>query len=179
MLMMIEGVLNYSMLNAIEQKIDNVSLDDVMRNIESDLELLILQKKATIRYEHLPEIEGAAVLLYQLFYNLINNSLKFSAAGTPPVIIISSSYIETDQKRFAVIKVEDNGIGFEQEQAEKIFDTFARLNPKDRFEGTGLGLSLCRRIVQRHGGDISATGEKGKGAGFTIRLPLKQGSNNI
>jgi PAS domain S-box-containing protein len=179
MLTMIEGVLNYSMINAMEQKTGDVNLDEVMHNIESDLELLISQKKATIHYEHLPTIEGAAVLLYQLFYNLINNSLKFSSADTPPVIVISSSYIEKDKKQFVIINVEDNGIGFEQAQAEKIFDTFARLNPKDRFEGTGLGLSLCRRIVQRHGGDICATGEKGKGATFMIELPVKQGSNNI
>ena len=79
-----------------------------------------------------------------------------------------------DQTEFAVITITDNGIGFEQEFAQKIFETFLRLNSKDKFEGTGLGLSLCKRIAERHGGSIEATGEPDKGSSFIIHLPLKQ-----
>jgi len=176
---MIEGVLNYSMFSAAHQKIEEVSLNEIIKSIESDLEVLIAQKSATIRYQKLPTIEGASVLLYQLFYNLINNSLKFSQPGEPPVVDISSSVIHKEKNELVQIKVVDNGIGFEQEFAGKIFETFLRLNSKDQFEGTGLGLSLCKRITERHGGTIEAMGNPGKGASFIIQLPLKQEKRNI
>jgi PAS domain S-box-containing protein len=171
---MIEGVLNYSMLNAGEQKMGPVDLNEIVKQIESDLELLIAQKSAVIQAEKLPKIEGASVLLYQLFYNLINNSLKFSRADTPPQVNIGCSLIKKNNKDFVEIKVRDNGIGFEQEFADMIFETFLRLNSKDQFEGTGLGLSLCKRIAERHGGTIEAFGEPGNGALFVIYLPLAQ-----
>jgi PAS domain S-box-containing protein len=176
---MIEGVLNYSMLNAFHSKIEKVNVNELIQNIESDLEILISEKSAKIYYHNLPALEGASVLLYQLFYNLINNSLKFSKKDEEPVIIISSSTIKKDDKDFAEIKIVDNGIGFEQEFAEKIFETFLRLNSKDQFEGTGLGLSLCKRIAERHGGAIEAFGEPDKGSSFVIHLPLKQESKSI
>jgi len=169
MLSMIEGVLHYSTLNSTEQETELVDIDRMLKNVESDLELLIQQKKATLSYSGLPSVEGAPLLLYQLFYNLINNSLKFSKSDTPSIIKITAG-IGTD---YTEIMVEDNGIGFDQEQAERIFDTFTRLNTKDKYEGTGLGLSLCKKIVERHGGGISASGKKGEGAVFRIRLPLK------
>ncbi|ANE50454.1 ATP-binding protein [Flavisolibacter tropicus] len=179
MFSMIEGVLNYSVLNTSDQRIEAVQLSTLIQNIESDLELLITQKKAVIRYSALPVIEGSAVLLYQLFYNLINNSLKFSKPDTPPVIDIDATDEHGHEKEWTLIKVQDNGIGFEQEYAEKIFESFTRLNSKDQFEGTGLGLSLCKRIVERHGGYIEATGELDKGASFSIHLPIIQNRKSI
>jgi PAS domain S-box-containing protein len=179
MSIMIEGVLNYSMLSAVHQKIEQVDLNEVFKNIQSDLEIIIAQKSAILTYHYLPVVEGASVLLYQLFYNLLNNSLKFSKPDQSPVIEISSSIRQQHEKDFALIKISDNGIGFEQEFAEKIFETFLRLNSKDLFEGTGLGLSLCKRIVERHGGFIEAFGEPGKGATFVTYLPLKQESASI
>lgn len=175
MFAMVEGVLNYSMLNAAEQTIEPVDLNNIFRNIESDLELLIAQKSSLLQYEKLPVIEGAPVLIYQLFYNLINNSLKFSRDGVKPAITITSCI----DHEFAEIRVEDNGIGFEQYQAERIFNTFERLNSKDRYEGTGLGLSLCKRIAERHGGSIEAIGHEQEGAVFIVRLPLKQEENTF
>lgn len=179
MFAMIEGVLNYSVINASEQKIEPVNLNQVMKNIEIDLELLISQKNATIQYHDLPVVEGSSVLLYQMLYNLVNNSLKFSRPDVNPAIHLSSSAIDINEKQGAQIRLDDNGIGFEQEYAEKIFESFARLNSKDRYEGTGLGLSLCKRIVERHGGTITAQGQPGKGATFLINLPLKQKRNSI
>ena len=130
------------------------------------------------------KLEGSAILIYQLFYNLVNNSLKFSKKDELPVIRISSSVVNgKDLKKqhkalgdqpYICILVEDNGIGFDQEHAEKIFKTFTRLNAKDKFEGTGLGLSLCKKIVQRHNGIIEAKGILHKGAAFTVVIPVRQ-----
>jgi hypothetical protein len=89
------------------------------------------------------------------------------------VITISSSYQQGEPGEFVRIVVKDNGIGFDPDQSEKIFTTFTRLNSKDKYEGTGLGLALCKKIVQRHGGSISATGERDVGSEFTILLPAK------
>jgi PAS domain S-box-containing protein len=176
---MIEGVLNYSMLSAAHQRIEEVDLNETLKNIEADLEVIISQKQASVQYRNLPTVEGASVLLYQLFYNLVNNSLKFSRPDECSVITILSSLTKKDEKEWVEITINDNGIGFEQEFAEKIFETFLRLNSKDQFEGTGLGLSLCKRIIERHGGTIKAFGEPDKGASFVISLPLKQEKRNI
>ena len=119
-------------------------------------------------------LEGSSILLYQLFYNLINNSLKFTREGVKPVIRISSAIAGEPGEQSARIIVEDNGIGFEQQYAERIFESFARLNSKDQYEGTGLGLSLCKRIVERHGGSIIAKGKINEGASFVIYLPMEQ-----
>lgn len=175
MSMMVEGVLNYSMTNAAEHHIETIDLNDTIKDIQSDLELIIRERSATIHCSTLPSIEGAAVLIYQLFYNLLNNSLKFVRPEADPVISITS----TISGSHVEINITDNGVGFEQEQAEKIFTTFTRLHSKDRFEGTGLGLSLCKRIAERHGGTITATGKVNEGSTFTIRLPLKQHSKRI
>jgi PAS domain S-box-containing protein len=166
---MISGVLLYSTLNADEHASEPIDLNEIISSVESDLELLIQQKSATISCGQLPKMEGATVLIHQLFYNLINNSLKFSRAGVPPHIIIEGS-LSHDQ---VVITLEDNGIGFEADYAESIFKTFLRLNPKDKYEGTGLGLSLCKKIVERHGGNIEAAGKEGEWARFTITLPRR------
>jgi PAS domain S-box-containing protein len=176
---MIEGVLNYSTLNAHEQSIQKVDLTKLIRNIETDLELVFQQKKALLRYHDLPVMDGSNVLLYQLFYNLVNNSLKFSKADTAPLITVACDSKIIDGREFAEITIADNGIGFDQEQADKIFDTFVRLHSKDRYEGTGLGLALCKKIVERHGGQIRAYGSPNKGARFEISLPMNQEKNNI
>lgn len=173
MFSMIDGVLAYSTINANTQTPQALDLNEVIKNIETDLEVVVQKTGTRIHYSHLPTLEGAPVLLYQLFYNLINNSIKFAKANVPPLIYITSEVITDHGNSFARIRLSDNGIGFEQEQAETIFDTFTRLNSKDKYEGTGLGLSLCKKIVQRHGGSITASGVLGKGATFTILLPLQ------
>ena len=179
MFSMIDGVLAYSMLNASGQPIEKIDLNETLKNIEFDLEIFIQQKKAIIKKGHLPTIEGAPVLIHQLFYNLLNNSLKFSQAGTPPIIYISGEITGTTDEPVAEIGFADNGIGFDQQHAMTIFDTFARLNSKDKYEGTGLGLSLCKKIVERHHGTITAMGTKNRGAVFTIKLPLIQNEKSI
>ncbi|HLO80140.1 MAG TPA: PAS domain S-box protein [Chitinophagaceae bacterium] len=171
---MIEGVLQYSSLNAKVQLPEKVDLNGVLENILSDLEISIQQSGAIINYQDLPVIDGAPVLIYQLLYNLVNNSLKFRPEGQPPRINISSEILKIQENSFLKLVIEDNGIGFEMEYAESIFNSFSRLNSKDRYEGTGLGLALCKKIVERHNGTIEAWGELNKGARFTVYLPVSQ-----
>lgn len=170
---MIDGVLNYSTLNAAEQPVESIDLNETFDNIEADLEILIQQKNAEFKRGALCRIDGAPVLIYQLFYNLVNNALKFSKTEGRPVITVTSENVHEEGKDMAKIIIADNGIGFDQTDAGAIFNIFTRLNAKDRYEGTGLGLSLCKRIAERHGGRIEAAGEKDKGATFTIWLQAK------
>jgi PAS domain S-box-containing protein len=176
---MIDGVLLYSSLNALEQTKELIDLNELIENIKSDLEVPMSEKKAQILNGLLPSIEGSPILIYQLFYNLVNNSLKFAKSDVPPEIqIVQEAVLREDvkmlmpHKKYVKIVIEDNGIGFSNADAERIFATFTRLHSKDLYEGTGLGLSLCRKIVERQGGAIYATGEEGKGAKFSLLLPL-------
>ena len=170
---MIEGVLTYSSCDAVDEEIEVLDINALVSDIQNDLEVLIQQKEASIICHSLPKIEGVYVLMYQLFYNLINNSLKFSKKDQSPLINISSRIPATDAN-YVTIEVSDNGIGFDAEYNKAIFDTFVRLNSKDRYDGTGLGLALAGKIVERHQGKIEARGVKGEGAVFSITLPFKQ-----
>ncbi|PBJ15966.1 PAS domain S-box protein [Flavobacterium sp. ACN6] len=176
---MIDGVLSYSKINADSQKTTLVDLNEIIKNIEIDLEVSLQKTGGKIYSQNLPVLEGASVLLYQLFYNLINNSIKFAKNGVHPQIKITAEKIIQKGKNTAVITLEDNGIGFDNDQAAQIFETFTRLNSKDRYEGTGLGLSLCKKIAERHGGTITASGARDKGAVFVITLPIEQIENDI
>jgi len=171
----IEGILAYSTLDKRSQPVEKINLDLVIENIKTDLELIINEKGAILVISELPHIEGAPILIHQLFYNLIHNALKFSKADEPPRVIITSNIIKNPEGiEVLEIKIKDNGIGLDPVFAEKIFDAFERLNSKDQFEGNGLGLALCRKIAKRHNGAITAAGEKDNGAEFTVTLPLKQ-----
>jgi PAS domain S-box-containing protein len=174
MFTMINGVLSYSTVAESELEWEPVPLNELLSSIREDLEVPIRQKGAEVESAGLPVLQGSPVLLYQLFYNLVNNALKFSREGVPPRIMISSNPDRIPG--WARIEVRDNGIGFDQSHAERIFETFSRLHSKDKYEGTGLGLALCRKIVLRHGGDISAQGVLGEGARFILLLPLARGS---
>ncbi len=179
---MIDGVLLYASVDALDGEVQSVSLKNIIDEILDDSELVMEQKKATVFYKELPELLGIPLLLYQLFYNLINNALKFSKVGIPSMIKIRAKAVTKYQveqiglppgRLYTEVLIEDNGIGFQQASAEEIFITFRRLNSKDKFEGTGLGLSLCKKIVERHGGIISAKSETGNGATFSMILPSK------
>ena len=180
---MIDGILAYYSVHTIHESFGIADLKAIAENIKSDLELLIEQKSATIIIGNLPQVEGVPVLLNQLFYNLINNSLKFSREEVAPRITIDSRKKNGENHSaandvFYEITVKDNGIGFEAESAEKIFGIFSRLHPQTRYEGTGLGLALCKRIVEYHNGKIWAE-SNGEGAVFKILLPQKQEVNTV
>ena len=172
MIIMMEAVLRYAGLDGYQQKIEMINLNDIIQSIQTDLETVIQKKKAVILSDSLPQIQGYATLIYQLFYNLISNSLKFSKAAVPPRIQILYSQVIIDNKPFAEFRIIDNGIGFDSENAVKIFQSFARLNSREDYEGTGLGLSLCKKIAERHHGSINAKAEAGIGAEFILQLPL-------
>lgn len=183
MLTMIEGVLFYSSLNASEHPVVKIDLNKIIQEVKSDLEVVISENNAKIEAKKLPELVGAKTLIYQLFYNLINNSLKFKKKDVAPVIKISSKVAPrktvkeiglNDDLNYVEINIQDNGIGFDNSYAHQIFKSFSRLNPKDEFEGTGLGLSLCKKIVERHNGSIFADGVEDKGALFKVYLPVEQ-----
>lgn len=176
----IEGILAYSTLDKRSQPVEKINLDLVIENIKTDLELIINEKGAILVISELPEIEGAPILIHQLFYNLVHNALKFSKSDQPPRVIITSNIIKNQEGiEVLEIKIKDNGIGLDPVFAEKIFDAFERLHSKDQYEGNGLGLALCRKIAKKHNGSITAAGEKDNGAEFTVTLPLKQSDSYL
>ncbi|MBS1598070.1 MAG: PAS domain S-box protein [Bacteroidetes bacterium] len=176
---LINDVLNYSRLTHAMDTSATVDLNQVVFDAQSDLELMIEQKNALIQTENLPSIPGVASQLRQLFSNLINNSIKF--CEKEPIIHISSKILSAEEikefpelksgSNFVALYFQDNGIGFEKVDAEQIFVIFRRLNNRSEYQGTGIGLALCKKIAENHGGTIRASSEKGKGAAFTIVLP--------
>ena len=169
----IDDILKYSASDHSADEIVPIDLYDTISAVRNDLELTIREKQAAFRVDHLPTIEGYSILIYQLFYNLIANSLKFSRAGLAPVITIRHTRHMNDNGEFVEITVSDNGVGFDNKYADKIFQTFARLHATDKYDGTGLGLALCRKNVMRHSGTITASGALNEGAVFTITLPIR------
>lgn len=174
MLDMVDGLLSYSSLDKVEGKMQQVELESVFDHILNDLELVIKEKKAVIDISSLPTVDGIADMLYQLFLNLIKNSLKFSQDDKPPVVQVKAKTFKEGGEQFVEIIVKDNGIGFEQADADKIFGRFVRLHSKSNYEGTGLGLSICERIVDYHHGKISVKSKLNEGAEFSVILPQSQ-----
>lgn len=177
---LIKDLLSYSRLSKTDERFVKTDLNEVLKSIKNDFEILIMQKNAVIFNSDLPSINAIPVQINQLFYNLISNSLKFSE--TDPMIRISSEPVTEEElhnipglrtgDKYIHLIFSDNGIGFSQEHADQIFVIFQRLNDKQKFSGTGIGLAMCKKIVENHNGYISATGEVGKGARFDIYLPV-------
>ncbi|MCJ8300295.1 MAG: ATP-binding protein, partial [Pseudomonadales bacterium] len=126
---------------------------------------------AQITFESLPVLQAEKNQLYQVFLTLINNALKFSQVELPAQISISSAAVTLDEKKYWQITIADNGIGFEQQYADKIFEIFQRLHGRSQYEGTGIGLAVCKKIIDRHNGKISVESELGKGSRFILSLP--------
>jgi PAS domain S-box-containing protein len=177
---LINDVLNYSRLTKTGEQFQKTDLNKVLKDVLSDYELLIEQKQAVVISTDLPAIKGIPLQLHQLFANLISNSLKFSE--TKPVINITSTMLlpsETvnypelqEDREYVKLVFTDNGIGFEQQYAKQIFIIFQRLNNLQSYSGTGIGLALCKKIVDHHDGVITAKSALGSGASFTIILPI-------
>lgn len=179
---LIKSVLNYSRLSNAQDHYIETDLNQILSDVETDFELLIAQKGAIIQRSVLPVIEGSPTNLHQLFSNLIGNALKFSTQ-TPVIDISSETVWPTELEHLAGlnpklsyihVRVRDNGIGFEQEYAERVFTIFQRLNHRKSYAGTGIGLALCRKIVENHGGIIRAESAPNQGTTFHIYLPIRQ-----
>lgn len=164
---LINDVLAYSTLYT--EDVAPVNLNYVATEALHDLEISIKEKQALINIHSLPVIKGNARQLKQLFENIISNSLKFSLPDITPAIGISA----TTEGNTITISFTDNGIGFDEKYMEKMFDLFQRLHPREKFRGTGIGLAICKKIVDLHNGSITATGIPGKGATFLISLPIQ------
>jgi PAS domain S-box-containing protein len=179
---LIEDLLNFSMVAGSDEQFVETDLNDVLKLVLTDFEELIRDKGAQIIHNDLPMICANTVQMSQLFHNLIGNALKFSKEGVPPIIEISSRAIEyesimeypelMDNNNYIELTFKDNGIGFDQQYANKIFAIFHRLNHDEKYKGTGIGLALCKKIVENHQGTIDVTSEVGKGASFKIILPV-------
>lgn len=172
---LIDGILTYSSTSSAGFPVEPVDLNAIMLGIKKDLELLIEEKKAIFVEQSLPTVEGSSVLLQRLFYNLVSNALKFSKANVPPRVTVSSLPISKENRNFIRIVIEDNGIGVDPQHASRIFNAFERLHGKDRYEGTGLGLAMCRKIAVRHYGSIELLSRE-EGSEFAVELPIKQES---
>lgn len=170
MQLLIDDLLRWSRLTTRAEPFTPVDLDAVMRDVLDDLEVAIEKAGATVRVGPLPTIDADAPQMRQLFQNLIGNAIKYRKEGCTPVIDVFAAPLG-DRVRLVV---RDDGIGFDPKYAERIFDVFERLHGRKEYEGTGIGLALCRKIVRRHGGEIGATSEPGEGATFTAVLPVRQ-----
>ena len=176
---LISDVLNYSRVNNHDKFTTEVDLNDIAVQTLEDLSLIKEEKKAVINLSSLPTVNGIDTQLRQLFYNLINNALKFNSAQ--PTVNISSRIISAQSNttfdpaapsgNFHVISIEDNGIGMDSEYSGRIFDMFQRLHQRDQYSGNGIGLALCKRIVENHNGAINFTSKPGQGTTFWIYLP--------
>jgi signal transduction histidine kinase len=178
---LINDLLDYSRLSQ-ANLFELTDLNEIVKEILSDLELTIADKQAVFHCDHLPELVVIPGLIRQLFQNIISNALKFSKPGEIPIITITSECIENKKVRhkpefstsYCVIKISDNGIGFNEKYLDKIFTIFQRLNSKELYEGTGIGLAIAKKIVDKHYGEITAESKENEGATFIISLPVKQ-----
>ena len=169
--LLIEGLLQLTRVTTRAKPFETVNLSHILSEVIEDQEMRIKESGGRVEFTEMPTLEADPTQMRQLFQNLIANALKFHPADRAPEISIDS---QTDlNKNQCVIRVKDNGLGFNQKYADKIFNIFQKLNGTE-FEGTGIGLSICRKVVERHRGTISATSQEGKGAVFEILLPLRQ-----
>ncbi len=168
MQVLVRDILAYSELSRQSPTFELVSLQAVVGEIQTEFELLIEQKGATLQYEDLPTIEAIPLQMIQLFSNLLSNALKYTVPDRPPLIDITAN-IQDGQVHIAV---RDNGIGFDQQYAGRIFSIFQRLHGKTEYGGTGIGLAICKKIAQNHQGDIYAISKPGLGSVFHVVLPV-------
>jgi PAS domain S-box-containing protein len=165
---LIESLLEYSRVTTRVLPFENVDLASLMLGILADLEQRRLESGGRIVVHALPNVHGDATQLRQLLQNLVANALKFHAKGVAPEIHVRSRCGNGHWK----VSVSDNGIGFDPAYTEKIFKPFQRLHGRNEYEGSGMGLAICRKIAQRHGGGIEVESAPGEGATFTVTLPL-------
>ncbi|HYH01923.1 MAG TPA: ATP-binding protein, partial [Bacillota bacterium] len=168
---LIQDLLAYSRLNNSSQVFAQVDLNQIIKAVLDDLEVKINQTAADITVDSLPVIEADAVQMHQLFQNMLSNALKFRRQDITPHIKISTATLAHGK---IMLTIEDNGIGIDKAYHERIFKVFERLHNRTEYEGTGIGLSICKKIVERHNGSIKVESQVGCGTKFIIILPCKK-----
>jgi signal transduction histidine kinase len=179
---LINDILRFSKISVEKQPFEAVDLNGVIEEVLSELEVPIREKNAVVTVDRLPVLPASTVLMGPLFSNLVSNALKYSKKGEEPRVriryeegpVVAATNGKPADMRYGRIYIEDNGIGFDQKYAEQIFDMFRRLHPSSEYEGTGIGLALCKKIVEMHNGFISALGRPGEGAVIIVSLPLQE-----
>jgi light-regulated signal transduction histidine kinase (bacteriophytochrome) len=177
---LIDDLLTFSHISKEASKAEPVDLNAKMQAVLEDLELEIAEKGATITVDPLPTIKGHERQVQQLFQNLVGNALKYSKPGTPPEVRIRYKEVsgaeapvslpENGSNRYHLVEISDNGIGFKQEDATRIFNVFTRLHGNAEYKGSGVGLSIARKVAENHGGCITAESVPGEGATFRVLL---------
>lgn len=167
---LINDLLSFSRVSTRTQPFSPVDLNELTKEVISDLEYQIDRTEGEVELGNLPIIEADTTQMHQLLQNLINNALKFHAEGRPPKVQISAETSSTACQ----IQVKDNGIGFDEQYLDRIFKPFQRLHSREEYEGSGMGLAICRRIVERHGGELTARSVLGEGSTFIVTLPIHQ-----
>lgn len=179
---LIRDLLSYAQLSSEERKIESVDMNELLSGVKKDLEDTIAEKGALIEASPLPFITGIRFQLHQLVMNLLSNALKFSKPDERPHIVLTASVVKgsdiklsfgESRKSYHHIAITDNGIGFDPEFSAKIFEVFQRLHSGTLYSGTGVGLAICKRILENHGGMILAESEANKGATFHVYLPAE------
>ena len=180
---LIEDLLTLSRVTTRALPFDRVDLSEVAEEVVSDLEAVIEESGGRVELGVLPTVDADRPQIRQLFQNLIGNALKFHTEGQVPVVKVRGEVFEDRRRarskssaknKVCRITVEDNGIGFDEEHLERIFVPFQRLHGRNVYEGTGMGLAICRKVVERHGGEITAHSASGQGATFVVTLPVEQ-----
>ncbi len=175
---LINDLLGYSRITTKANPFVPVDLAALAREVFSDLEIRIEETKAKVEVEGLPTIDADPTQMRQLLQNLISNALKFQGEAETPHVAVTGRMLSEEEagdtsEEMCEIRVQDNGIGFDEKYLDRIFAIFQRLHGRSEYEGTGIGLATCQKIVERHRGSITATSAPGKGATFIIRLPIK------
>lgn len=183
MRLLIDNLLEYSRMQRNVEPFAETNLNFILQQVKTDLELVIEETGTVINSDKLPNIIASSTRMKQLFNNIISNSIKFAKQGEPSVITISYTELSDTEREehrlkdmtcYYKIVFSDNGIGFEEEYSQKIFHVFQRLNGKSEYPGSGIGLAICKKIVEQHHGIIYATGRLGEGANIVIILPQEQ-----
>ncbi len=179
---LITDLLRLSRVMTRPQPFVSVDLSEVARTVVSDMEVRVQQLRGQVQIDQLPTIEADPMQVSQLLQNLISNALKFHREGEPPIVKVWSKLLQKEEddmqkdglnQQLCQIWVEDNGIGFDEKYLDRIFEPFQRLHERGKYEGTGMGLAICQKIVERHGGEITARSTPGQGTTFIVTLPVQ------
>jgi signal transduction histidine kinase len=178
---LINDLLTFSRVTTKAQPFVTVDLAEIAAGVVSDLEARVERSGGRVEIGEMLTLDADPLQMRQLLQNLIGNGLKFHKPGEPPLVKVWCECVASNEAgaepaggELCRILVSDNGIGFDEKYLDRIFTVFQRLHGRQAYEGTGVGLAVCRRIVERHGGEITATSEPGRGSTFFVTLPISQ-----